>query len=76
MLPGAELRQESIWMASHDSLHCVHVATEIVKILLVPGNKGDISGVGTANVNARALDHLYEQHLSHLIMVMLTSSEF
>ena len=48
MLPGAELRQESIWMASHDSLHCVHVATEIVKILLVPGNKGDISGVGTA----------------------------
>ena len=55
MLPGAELRQESIWMASHDSLHCVHVATEIVKILLVPSNKGDISGVvivGTANVNA------------------------
>ena len=68
MLPGAELRQESIWMASHDSHHCVHVATEIVKILLVPGNKGDISGVvvvGFANVNARALDHLYEQHLSH-----------
>ena len=40
MLPGAELRQESIWMASHGGHHCVHVATEIVKILLVPGNKG------------------------------------
>ena len=55
LLPGAELGGEAV----HGD-HGVHVAAEVVEILLVEGEEdvGEVVNVGPARLPAHTLDHL------------------
>ena len=61
LFPGAELRGEAV-----HGHHGVHVATEIVKILLVEGEDdvSEVVNVRPAGISSNTLDNLYEERLS------------
>ena len=60
LLPGAELGGEAV----HGD-HGVHVAAEVVEILLVEGEEdvGEVVNVGPAGLSPNTLHHLHEQSL-------------